>query len=156
MRNREARPLEVPKVAGNLRPGFSAIKGLLNIPIISTGPDLAFLHRRFGKTDNRAVILRAGVFEGNRATGVFLLFGIIGREIGTYLLPRLTKISGLKYDIPAKEERVLVVGREDDGGIPVEAILLTHSWSIAAPAAPRVYCLLLARAKVSANNVSTL
>jgi len=120
MRNRQARPAEVAKVAGRSSSRFFPHQRLVEYSHYSTCPDWAFLHRRFGKTDNRAVILRASVFEGNGAPASFLLFRIIGRQVGNLLLPLLTKISRLKYDIRQKKSVFLSWGERMIGAFQLK------------------------------------
>src|SRR5262249_18270497 len=83
----------------------------------------ALLNRRFSQSEDRAVILDAGVVLGDRAARRAEFGFVVSRQVGTDDLPALALIRSLEEHVPCRVEQVWIVRREKNREVPLESIL---------------------------------
>ncbi len=76
---------------------------------------------RFGDGVDRAVDLGTGVIRCD-TSGVLLFFRVVGAEVRAQSIPGTTPVRCLEEIIPAKIHDLVVVGRKQDRGVPVETV----------------------------------
>ena len=64
----------------------------MQIAVVSAGPQLSLLYRRFRQADDGRVILSRGVFKCNRPASVFVFCNIVRSKVWTDLLPGFPEI----------------------------------------------------------------
>src|SRR5262245_48128973 len=119
VRGEDSRHLRVLRPAGlrnhfcDVIPTAARVPGHLRLTIIRSDPDHAGLRGRFGDRGDRAML-------DGRARQADLR-GIIGRQVGTDLLPGLASISRAEQNLRSGVERLRVMRRHTQWRDPVEA-----------------------------------
>ena len=110
----------------------------LHAPVVGAHPDpLAVLRRLADRVDGR-VHLGGGVVHRDAARLLLLLLlRIVGRQVRRDPLPALAVIARAEEELRADVDRALLVRREVDGRVPVEAQLLRPCGPLAGCRAPR-------------------
>ena len=98
----------------------------------------------------------AVVFSVQTVPTLFCFSGSLVVRSGLMARPGLAEIGRLEHHVAAEVDRVVVVRREHDGRVPVEAVLqLAHRTAVVAPGL-RADVLLLARAQIGAHDAAAL
>src|SRR5262249_44704410 len=103
--------------------GPPAVARDVNEAVVAARPDDAFLHRRFGQREDRAVILDARVVFGDRAARRAEFGFVVARQVGADNLPALALVVGFEEDVAGGVERVRIIRGKQDREVPLEAIL---------------------------------
>ena len=90
--------------------------------VVAPGPDDTLGLRRLRDREDRAVVLDPGVVARDRAPRPLLLRLVVASEVGTDDVPALAAVASAEHDVPAVVHRLAVVGRDVDGGRPLEAV----------------------------------
>ena len=115
-------PLRQP-LGRDVLPALAAVAGDVDQAVVGAGPDHARLERRLGDVEDRVVVLDAGVVLGDRAARGALPRLVVARQVGRDHRPALAAVGALEQHLGGGVERARVVGREDDGEVPLEAVL---------------------------------
>src|SRR5262249_6493158 len=119
----ERSPLrKVGNVFGEVRPGFAAVAGQLQQTIIGSSPDHAGVLRRFGNSEHHAGIFHANVVRCETAGAAHSAL-VVARQVRTDDLPAVAAVGGYMHVLAADVHLVMVVRRDRDRELPVEAIL---------------------------------
>ncbi|GBC90703.1 hypothetical protein HRbin14_01449 [bacterium HR14] len=147
---------QVRHIADEVRPRGAAIPGHLQVAVVRAHPDDPGLNRRLGEADNRAVELGGGVLHPHGTARVFLLFGVVGGEVGADDAPSGAKVSGFEHHLCAHIDRVGVMRRQHNRRVPVESVFEVFDGTAVATARLRADVFLNARVHIGANNIATL
>ncbi len=91
--------------------------------IVGANPDDACFEGRFIDREDGVVVFDGGVVFGDGAAGGTLFGFVVAGEVGTHDGPVLALVGGGEQDVGAGVEAVRIVGREEEGEAPLEAIL---------------------------------
>jgi hypothetical protein len=147
---------QVRHIAGQFNPSFAVVRAFPEASVVRADPQQPLLYGRLRKADNRAVVLGGGVFYPHGTARVFLLFGVVGGQVGANDRPSGSEVGGLEDHIPADIHGVGVVGRGDDRCVPVEAVLEFAGGTAVAAARLRADVLLHTCRQVRAQDVAPL
>ena len=118
----DARPLR-QVLRGDVGPALAGVLGDVHQTVVGAHPDHAFANGRFGSGEERAVIFDAGVVFGDGAAGRALLRLVVAGQVLADGLPALAFVRGFEEHVAARVQHLGVVRREEDGEVPLEAVL---------------------------------
>src|SRR5215471_7149619 len=113
---------QVGNVFGEVRPGFAAVAGQLQQTIIGSRPDHAGFLRRFGNGEHHAGIFHADVIRCETAGAAHSTLVVAG-QVRADDLPAVAAVGGYVHVLAAHVHLIMVVRRDRDRELPVEAIL---------------------------------
>ena len=96
--------------AGHVLPVLSVIGRHVDEAVVASGPNQAFLHRRFRDRKHRAVGLHASVVAGDRPTRPLLFRFVVSGQIRTDRFPGLATVARAEDDLRAMVNRLRIVG----------------------------------------------
>ena len=110
-------------ILDDIGPGLSGVPRYLYVAIVGAHPDDVGIDHRGRDCENRAVELGGRVVDDDRSARRLLFALVVGREIRTDGLPRLSVVRRPEQHVAA-EVHGLAVGPERDRRVPVIAILV--------------------------------
>ncbi len=107
---------------------LAAVARELHVAVVGADPDRARGLRRFADRVDRRVHFGGGVVDRD-AAGFFLalLLRVVGGEVRRNAVPGLALVARAEQELRAHVERALLVGREVQRRVPVEAQLLARA-----------------------------
>src|SRR5215831_742250 len=119
---RKRSPLrQVGNILSDVSPVFAAVAGQLQQTVIGSRPDHAGFFRRFGNGEHHPGIFHAYVVWAEAAGNAHSTL-VVARQVGADDLPAISSIPGNVHELAAHIYLIMVVWRDGDGELPVEAI----------------------------------
>src|SRR5262249_47175408 len=112
---------QVGNIFRDIGPVFAAVAGQLQQAIIGSRPDHAGFFGRFGNSEHDPGIFHANVI-GAETAGAAHSTLVVARQVRADDLPAISSIRGYVHVLAAHIHLIMVVGRDGDGELPVEAI----------------------------------
>ena len=108
-------------------PGLAGVAGHLQVAVVGAHPEHRGRQRRFADCRDARILLHAVVARERILVGRFAHDGQLialdtGGQVAAQLRPGVAAVCGLKKEVPAVVNRPRVVRRNDDGGVPLEAV----------------------------------
>ena len=128
-------------VGREVGPVPAAVARKLDVAVIGSDPDLPRCSRTFRDRVDRRVHLGRRIVDRDSAR-LFLPLAdrIVGRKVGRDSVPRHAMVSAAEQELRSDVDRALLVRRQSDRRVPVEAQLLLIARLAAGSAAPRASC----------------
>ncbi len=99
----------------------------LHQAVIGAHPQQALRDRRLGQREDRVVVLRTRIVDGDVATRNMLLALVVAREVGANRLPMHSAVGGFEQPLGCVIKRVGIVQGNQYGRGPLEAMLESSS-----------------------------
>src|SRR6185437_2892178 len=105
-------------------PGFAAVATDVHQPVGRACPDLLLVEGRYRQSRHVGKDLRARLVEIDRAAARRLGRRVVACQIGADRVPAAPGVGALEDDLRGDEQLLRIVGREEDGMGPAEAVFL--------------------------------
>ncbi len=109
----------------HILPVAPAVAADMNEAVVGAGPEQPFLIRRFYGGKDGAVVLHSCVVFGDGTAGRAEFGGVVAGQVGADDVPALAAVGGGVEVIGGGVEFFGIVGREENGEVPLEAVLHT-------------------------------